>query len=82
MKIMAPSPTERDERFKSFARAQFMDAPYGIVTPDFLWRFHDGLRHHQIARISRFDCRAPRRTKGAVLGAAFSRCRLIIIPVI
>ena len=46
MKIMAPSPAERDELFKSFARALFrgdMDALYQVVTPDFLWRFHDGL---------------------------------------
>jgi ketosteroid isomerase-like protein len=46
MKIMAPSPTERDELFKGFARALFkadMDALYRVVTPDFLWRFHDGL---------------------------------------
>jgi ketosteroid isomerase-like protein len=46
MKIMAPSPTERDELFKAFARALFrgdMDALHRVVTPDFLWRFHDGL---------------------------------------
>src|SRR5436190_14259453 len=46
MKIMAPSPTERDELFRGFARALFksdMDALYRVVTPDFLWRFHDGL---------------------------------------
>jgi ketosteroid isomerase-like protein len=43
---MIPSPTERDELFKRFARALFrgdMDALYQVVTPDFLWRFHDGL---------------------------------------
>jgi ketosteroid isomerase-like protein len=43
---MAPSPAERDELFKNFARALFkgdMDALYLIVTPDFLWSFHDGL---------------------------------------
>jgi ketosteroid isomerase-like protein len=43
---MAPSPTERDDLFKSFARALFrgdMDELYRVATPDFLWRFHDGL---------------------------------------
>ena len=43
---MAPSPTERDELFKGFARALFkgdIDALYAVVTPDFLWTFHDGL---------------------------------------
>lgn len=43
---MIPSPTERDELFKRFARALFrrdMDALYLVVTPDFLWSFHDGL---------------------------------------
>ena len=44
--MATPSPGERDELFKSFARALFrgdMDALYRVVTPDFLWRFHDGL---------------------------------------
>lgn len=43
---MIPSPAERDELLKGFARALFrndMDALYQIVTPDFLWSFHDGL---------------------------------------
>ena len=43
---MIPSPAERDELFKHFARALFrgdMDALYQAVTPDFLWGFHDGL---------------------------------------
>jgi len=43
---MIPSPTERDDLFKRFARALFrrdMDALYQVVTPDFLWSFHDGL---------------------------------------
>jgi ketosteroid isomerase-like protein len=43
---MTPSPAERDELFKGFARALFkgdMDALYQVVTPDFLWNFHDGL---------------------------------------
>ena len=41
-----PSPTERVDLFKRFARALFradMDALYQVVTPDFLWSFHDGL---------------------------------------
>jgi ketosteroid isomerase-like protein len=44
--IMTPSPAERDELFKGFARALFkadMDALYEVVTPDFLWSFHDGV---------------------------------------
>jgi len=43
---MVPSPAERDELFKRFARAMFrgdMDALYQAVTPDFVWSFHDGL---------------------------------------
>jgi ketosteroid isomerase-like protein len=43
---MIPSPTEQDELFKRFARALFkgdMDALYQVVTPDFLWSFHDGV---------------------------------------
>jgi ketosteroid isomerase-like protein len=43
---MTPSPAERDQLFKGFARALFkgdMDALYKMVTPDFLWSFHDGL---------------------------------------
>ncbi len=43
---MNPSPAERDALFKGFARALFradMDALYEVVTPDFLWSFHDGL---------------------------------------
>jgi ketosteroid isomerase-like protein len=43
---MAPSPGERDELLKGFARALFrgdIDALYWVVTPDFLWSFHDGL---------------------------------------
>jgi len=43
---MAPSPTQRDELFKKFARALFrgdIDALYEVVTTDFVWSFHDGL---------------------------------------
>ena len=43
---MTPSPAERDELLRGFARALFkgdIDALYQVVTPDFLWSFHDGL---------------------------------------
>ena len=43
---MIPSPAQRDELLKGFARALFkndMDALYRVVAPDFLWSFHDGL---------------------------------------
>ena len=43
---MAPSPIQRDELFKAFARALFkgdLEALYAVVTPDFQWTFHDGL---------------------------------------
>lgn len=42
---MAPSPAERDELFKAFARALFksdMEALYRVLAPNFLWSFHDG----------------------------------------
>ena len=43
---MTPTATERDVIFQAFARALFgndMDALYEVVTPDFVWRYHDGL---------------------------------------
>jgi ketosteroid isomerase-like protein len=43
---MTPSFADRNELFKGFARALFkgdIDALYEVVTPDFLWSFHDGL---------------------------------------
>ena len=43
---MTPSPAERDELFKGFARALFkgdVEGLYEVVTSDFLWSFHDGL---------------------------------------
>lgn len=43
---MSPTPAERDELFKGFARALFrrdMDALYGVVSPGFVWRYHDGI---------------------------------------
>jgi len=46
MTVMVPSPAERDELFKGFARALFksdLDALYEVVTPDFVWSFHDGV---------------------------------------
>ena len=43
---MVPSFEQRDELLKGFARALFrrdLDALCTVVTPDFLWSFHDGL---------------------------------------
>ncbi len=43
---MIPTPEQRDELLKGFAKALFrrdLDALYEVVTPDFLWSFHDGL---------------------------------------
>lgn len=43
---MVPSPAEREELLRGFARALFrgdIDALYRVVTPDFFWSFHDGL---------------------------------------
>jgi ketosteroid isomerase-like protein len=43
---MHPTPPERDALFESFARALFkhdMDALYKVVSPDFVWRYHDGV---------------------------------------
>ena len=43
---MTPTPAERDELFKAFARALFTrdtDALYKVVSPDFVWRYHDGV---------------------------------------
>jgi ketosteroid isomerase-like protein len=41
-----PTFEQRDDLLKGFARALFrrdLDALYAVVTPDFLWSFHDGL---------------------------------------
>jgi ketosteroid isomerase-like protein len=41
----APTFEERDQLFRAFARALFerdLDALYATVTPDFVWRYHDG----------------------------------------
>ena len=43
---MTPSPTERDALFTAFARALFtrdIDALYTVVSPDFVWSYHDGV---------------------------------------
>jgi ketosteroid isomerase-like protein len=43
---MTPTFEQRDDLLKGFARALFrrdLDALYAVVTPDFLWSFHDGL---------------------------------------
>ena len=43
---MIPSFAQRDELLKGFAKALFrrdLDALYAVVTPDFLWSFHDGV---------------------------------------
>jgi ketosteroid isomerase-like protein len=42
---MTPSPDDRGAIFKIFARALFMpdlEALYVVVTPDFVWSYHDG----------------------------------------
>jgi ketosteroid isomerase-like protein len=43
---MIPTYEQRDDLLKGFAKALFrrdLDALYAVVTPDFLWSFHDGL---------------------------------------
>ncbi len=43
---MIPPFEQRDDLLKGFAKALFrrdLDALYAVVTPDFLWSFHDGL---------------------------------------
>jgi hypothetical protein len=43
---MQPTSAERDALFENFARALFkndMDALYRVVSPGFVWRFHDGI---------------------------------------
>jgi ketosteroid isomerase-like protein len=48
---MAPSATERDALFQGFARALFnndMDALYQVVTPNFVWRYHDGISTERV----------------------------------
>ncbi|KRP98711.1 hypothetical protein AOQ73_20715 [Bradyrhizobium pachyrhizi] len=41
-----PTPAERDALFEEFARALFkhdMEALYRVVSPEFVWRYHDGV---------------------------------------
>ena len=48
---MSPTPTERDALFSGFARALFkgdLDALYQVATPDFVWRYHDGLAEERV----------------------------------
>jgi ketosteroid isomerase-like protein len=43
---MKPAPDERDALFKGFARALFKrdtDALCEVVSPGFVWRYHDGV---------------------------------------
>ena len=46
MSDTSPTSEERDELFRAFARALFkrdLDALFRVVTPDFVWRYHDGV---------------------------------------
>jgi ketosteroid isomerase-like protein len=48
---MSPTAAERDALFQAFARALFkndMDAMYQVVTPDFVWRYHDGVSMERV----------------------------------
>jgi hypothetical protein len=48
---MTPTATERDALFQAFARALFkgdMGALYEVVTPDFVWRYHDGVSAERV----------------------------------
>ena len=48
---MIPTAAERDAIFQAFARALFkndMDAMYQVVSPDFVWRYHDGLTTERV----------------------------------
>lgn len=48
---MTPTAAARDAIFKAFARALFgndMDALYAVVTPDFVWRYHDGISAERV----------------------------------
>jgi ketosteroid isomerase-like protein len=48
---MIPTTAERDALFQAFARALFkndMDALYEVVTPNFVWRYHDGLSTERV----------------------------------
>lgn len=48
---MIPTAGERDALFQAFARALFrndMDALFEVVTPDFVWRYHDGISAERV----------------------------------
>ena len=48
---MTPTAAQRDALFQGFARALFrndMDALYEVVTPDFVWRYHDGISPERV----------------------------------
>ena len=48
---MTPTAAERDRLFQAFARALFkndMDALYEVVTPNFVWRYHDGISTERV----------------------------------
>ena len=48
---MSPTASERAALFEAFARALFgndMDALYAVVTPDFVWRYHDGISPERV----------------------------------
>ena len=48
---MTPTAAERDAIFEAFARALFkndMDALYKVVTPNFVWRYHDGVATERV----------------------------------
>jgi len=50
---MVPAPAERDLLFERFARALFkrdMEALYQVVSPDFVWRYHDGVSAERVLR--------------------------------
>ena len=48
---MTSTAAEREALFQAFARALFrndMDALYEVVTPDFVWRYHDGISAERV----------------------------------
>ena len=48
---MSPDIAARQALFEGFARALFrrdMDALYQVVSPDFVWRYHDGLSMERV----------------------------------
>jgi ketosteroid isomerase-like protein len=54
---MHPTAAERDALFVAFARALFrqdMDALYEVVSPGFVWRYHDGVSPERLLA----DCSA------------------------